>query len=153
VTEQPYAIVRRAVDKTRSHAGQQALGCAALTAGLVVVNRGFPWWVVVFIVLNTWVTFTMGRRWFRLRKTGRVLLEAPSAITHIRAWPPKLPPERMPLMLEAYTKDGSMCSLQLDPKKPAEASVLAAALKARSPDAAYIVPNVPLPVSDSSPAT
>jgi len=147
VTEQPYAIVKRAVDKTRSHAGQQALGMIALTAGLIVMNPHFPIWVIVFIVLNTWVTFVMGRRWLRLRKQGPLLLTTPDRVTSIAGWPAKLPPGRMPLILEVHTQTG-MCSINIDPKKPAEVAALVDALRTRSPNAPV---TVPLP-SGNSPA-
>jgi hypothetical protein len=150
VTEYAYATVKTAIDKTRSNAGMQAFGGIALTAGLVSWNRGFPWWIIAFIVLNTWVTFVMGRRWIRLRSHGATALKSPASVTQIRGWPVKVPPERMPLLIEVVTHDG-MFALNIDPKKPAEVAKLVRALKERSPNAICTVQNVPL-ANESSPA-
>ncbi|HEY5927266.1 MAG TPA: hypothetical protein VIV11_36515 [Kofleriaceae bacterium] len=157
MTEPAYATVNRALTKTRSNAMTQTGGSALFLVGLPLSSGGYPTWVIVLSVINALIGFYLGRRWWRLRKSGPIsdaLLKTPTAITEIRGMPQKLPKGRLPIFIDIHTKNGAKGTLLLDTRKPAEVAQLAAALKARSPDALYFLDNVPLPepaASENSP--
>ena len=139
------ALVVRAIDRTRSNAATQFGIGAVATASFVIWHASLTL-TIVFVAVNTLVMFMLGRRWWRLRRNGpavKALLEQPEVVGTVSAWPRKLPPNRLPLMLDVFTHTGHECSLLLDNKKPQETTALVDALSTRSPDAIIDVPAVP----------
>ena len=140
-----HALIKRAVDRTRSHAARQFLLGTAFAAGCVVW-AGSPTLTYIFVAVYALITFVMGRRWWRLRRRGsavKALLQDPTQVASVYSWPRKLPPNTMPMMLDVFTHDGSECSLLLESKKPEETIALVNSIKERSPDAIIAVPTVP----------
>ena len=137
------SAVSAAIKRTRNNAIQQLVIGGLVTASFIVW-RGHPTLTIIFVALNSLIFFYVARRLWRLRKNGpsmRALLEEPEQIASIYAWPRKLPPDRMPVFLDIFTKNNEQCSLLLDAKKPESTRVLVEALVARSP--AAIPPAIP----------
>src|SRR5687767_15714065 len=96
------ALVERAIERTRSNAATQVGIGAAVTASFVIWHASLAL-TIGFIAVNSIVMFVLGRRWWRLRRKGpavKALLENPAVVGTVSAWPRKLPPNRMPLVLE-----------------------------------------------------
>jgi hypothetical protein len=141
----PISVVKQAIDKTRRNALQQIV-LGAIGAALMTFAWGPTTFVIVMLAIDAIVFTIVGRRWLRLRASGpavRALLDDPSQVREIAAWPRKLPPNRMPVFLDIFTKDGATCSLLLDQKNPQSTANLLGALHMRSPDALLSIPKLP----------
>jgi hypothetical protein len=132
-----------AIKRTRNNALQQ-LAIGVLVTASFIIWRGHPTLTIIFVAINILITFIFVRRLWRLRRSGpamKALLSNPDEIASIHAWPRKLPPERMPVFLDVFTKTNEQCTLLLDAKRPDDTRILVAALMARSPNA--IPPTIP----------
>ncbi len=139
----PISVVKQAIDKTRRNAIQQVV-LGAIGAALMTFAWGLTTFVLVMLAVNALIITIVGRRWLRLRGPAvRALLDDPSQVREIASWPRKLPPNRMPVFLDIFTKDGATCSLLLDQKNPQSTANLLGALHMRSPDALLSIPKLP----------
>jgi hypothetical protein len=139
-------VIEQAVQRTRKNALQQ-VGLGAVGVALMTIAWGLGTFVIVVLSLNVLITFFVGRRLLRLRRQGpavQALLDDPSQVKEIAAWPRKLPPNRMPVFLDIFTHGGATCSLLLDPKNPQTTANLLGALHSRSPDALLSIPKLPV---------
>jgi hypothetical protein len=142
----PRSIVEQAIQKTRSHARRQ-LVIGLVGAAMMVVAWGPRPFVIVLLALNVVISAIVGRRLVRVRQNGpavRALLDQPERIKQIASWPPKPPPNRMPVFLDIVTIDGATCSLLLDQKHAQSTADLLGALHSRSPDAVLSIPKLPV---------
>ena len=139
----PISVVKQAIDKTRRNAIQQVV-LGAIGAALMTFAWGLTTFVLVMLAVNALIITIVGRRWLRLRGPAvRALLDDPSQVREIASWPRKLPPNRMPVFLDIFTKDGATCSLLLDQKNVQSTANLLGALQRRSPDALLSIPKLP----------
>jgi len=138
-------VIEAAIARTRNNARNQ-LALGLVVSASFLIWRGSPIFTAVLISLNVLISFMFARRLWRLRRGGpavQALIERPAEVATIQPWPPKLPPNRMPVMIDVFARTGEQCTLLLDPKQQGSTHALVEALKARSPDATMTVPSLP----------
>ena len=142
----PRLLIERAIEKTRKEAIKQiAIGIGFSVLWAVVLKMST--FAIVLLALNGLITLVLVRRLYRLRAGSpavQALLTAPERIAAVTGFPANVPAKQVPVFIDIRTHDGHVCTLQQVPKHAQPTIDLVAALHARSPNAVFEVPNVPV---------